>query len=132
MDMVKAAGTPAMSLLVLAIGIPFSVEAQSRPVGERDIQAERRAILYIENIEKTLHGRVVYDFENFDGANPPDTRPDPTVVDRLFNSSNPADIPKVVFVQLLGDLTTNDHLLFLRHLSSIEGLSPLIQKGGNI
>ncbi len=119
MDMVKAAGTLAISLLVLVSGVPLPVEAQPRAVGERNIQAERRAI---QDIEKTLYGRVVYDFEEFDGANPPDVRPDPAVVDRLFRSSNPEKIPKVVFVQLLGDLITDDDLLPLRDLGALEGL----------
>jgi len=120
MDIVRTAGAPTISLLVLAFGIPFSVQTQPGTAEERNIQAERRAI---RDIEKTIHGRVVYDFEEFDGANPPDVRPDPAFVDLLFNSSNSDDIPKVVFVQLLGDLITDDHLLLLRHLSSIEGLT---------
>ncbi len=120
MAMVKAASTLAISLLVLASGVPLSVEAQPRAVGERNIEAERRAI---QDIEKTLYGRVVYDFEEFDGANPPDVRPDPALIDRLFRSANPADIPNVVFVQLLGDMITDDDLLLLRDLRSLEGLA---------
>jgi len=119
MGILKTADALLISLGILASCISFSVEAQSQDVGERNTQAERRAI---RDIEKKLYGRVVYDFEEFDGANPPDVRPDPAVVDRLFRSSNPEKIPKVVFVQLLGDLITDDDLLPLRDLGALEGL----------
>jgi len=120
MDTVKPAGILLTSLLALLSSISLSVEARPQATGERNMQAERRVV---RDIEKMLHGRVVYNFEKFDGANPPDVRPDPALIDRLYKSSNPDDIPKVVFVQLLGDAITDDDLLLLRDLRNLEGLA---------
>ncbi|MCP3939317.1 MAG: hypothetical protein GY708_28545 [Actinomycetia bacterium] len=80
---------------------------------------QRKAAAAIEQ----LGGHVVYDFEKFDGANIPETRPLEAEIDRLFGASAPEDRPKVVFAELRGPLFSDENLRLLHDLPHLEGLT---------
>ncbi len=72
---------------------------------------------------ESLGGEVVYDFENFDGSNVPDVRPERELVDRLFEASSPEEWPKTVYAELEGRHITDNEMLLLHYLPDLIGLS---------
>ncbi len=124
----SSAGQVAISCLILlscsSSFLACQPESENRSSLEtEDVAAvmdpQREAAAAIER----LGGHVVYDFEKFDGANIPETRPLEAKIDRLFESSVPDDRPKIIFAELRGGLFSDEHLRLLHALPHLEGLT---------
>ncbi len=108
-----------IAMLVLSAGQPPTTEQGPMiPQGKR-MDVQRAAAYMIES----LGGDVVYDFEDFDGGNVPNVRPERKLVDRLFESSDPDERPKIIYAVLAGRHVTDNEMMLLRYLPDLVGLS---------
>ncbi len=83
------------------------------------MNVQRAAAYMIES----LGGDVVYDFEGPYRGFVPKVRPERELVDRLFESSNPDERPKIIYARLEGRHITDNEMMLLRYLPDLVALS---------
>ncbi len=106
---------------LLALSSCQTQMAEQEPVNpQRERIHIQRATAYM--IE-SLGGDAVYDFEDFDGGNVPDVRPERELVDRLFESSNLDELPKIIFAELEGKHVGDNELMLVHYLPDLVGLT---------
>ena len=110
--------TLAVGMFILSACHPVPIKQE--PIESRGaVDIQRATALMIES----LGGEVVYDFEDFGGSNVPDVRPSEDYVARRFESSDPGERPKIVFVRLVGIHITDNEMMLLHYLPDLVGLS---------
>lgn len=68
-------------------------------------------------------GRVVFDFEQFDGSNPAAEQPDASRLEALFMARGSRPAPRAIFVRLYGEQFDDRDLKLVALLRDIEGVS---------